>query len=48
MMSEKEKFVKFKEKQYDANLIEEGNEDEAEDADLSKEIAKIEESLIKK
>lgn len=42
MMSEKEKFIKFKEKQYDVNLIEEGNEDDVEEADLSKELAKIE------
>ncbi len=41
-MSEKEKFIKFKEKQYDVNLIEEGNEDDVEEADLSKELAKIE------
>ena len=38
-----------KEREYDTNLIEEGGEsDGAEDADLSKEIAKIEESLLNK
>ncbi|MFO0515370.1 MAG: hypothetical protein ACK5YA_00805 [bacterium] len=42
------KTVKDKEREYDTNLIEEGGESEAEDADLSKEIAKIEESLNKK
>lgn len=41
------KTVKDKEREYDTNLIEEGGESEVEDADLSKEIAKIEESLNK-
>lgn len=40
--------TKDKEKEYYSNLIEEGGEFEAEDADLSKEIAKIEESLLNK
>ena len=49
MTTQKEKKIskeQEKERKYDTNLIEEcGDSEDAEDADLSKEIAKIEQSL---
>jgi len=52
MTTQKEKKIskeQEKERKYDTNLIEEcGDSEDAEDADLSKEIAKIEQSLENK